>query len=140
MTQYDIRQLIPQREPMIMVDSLLAVNEDEGVADFTIGSDNFFLDDTGHLEETGLMEHIAQSALAMASHRAVEKGRKVPLTGYTCEVRNFRCSLRPCVGDTLNTSVSFGIAVEGVRIIHAKTIIGQRTAAMVEMKIYIKPS
>lgn len=139
MKQYDILQLIPQREPMVMVDSLLAVNDEEGVADLTVGSDNFFLDDSGHLEETGLMEHIAQSALAMAGYMAREAGRTTPPVGYTCEVRNFRSSLRPKVGDTLNTSISFGPEVGGVRKIHAKTIVGRRTVATVEMKIYIKP-
>ncbi len=68
-----IKRLIPQRDPIIMVDKPLDVNDDAAVTTLTVRNDNYFIDEDGLLSESGLIEHIAQSASAFAGHFAVQR-------------------------------------------------------------------
>ena len=56
-----IKTFIPQREPMLMVDKLFSVSENDVETGLTVADSNIFVED-GVLSETGLIEHIAQSA------------------------------------------------------------------------------
>lgn len=134
-----VKRFIPQREPIIMVDRLVDVNGNEAVAAFIIRTDNFFIDEGGLLAETGLIEHIAQSASAVAGYRAVEAGAVQPPVGYIAEIKKFRCHRRPAPGEELLTKVTFGTEVGGVTLISAETRAGGGLLAETQMKIYVKP-
>lgn len=60
----DINTLIPQRDPIQMVDRLESVDGKKGFTSLSIKAGNFFIDDDGLIAEAGLIEHIAQSASA----------------------------------------------------------------------------
>lgn len=134
----DIKKLIPQRSPIIMVDELLCVNGEEATCQLTVRQDNFFIDDDGLMAEPGLIEHIAQSASAFAGYRAVEAGATEPPVGYIGEVKNFHLYKRPNVGDILTTTITMGPEVEGITIIRGETKIGEETIADTQMKIFVK--
>ena len=55
----DIRELIPQRPPILMVDGLESVEGDTAVGTLTVRADNCFADEEGVLSEAGVVEHIA---------------------------------------------------------------------------------
>ena len=74
MTNYDIKSLIPQREPILLVDALVGVEGDMARTQLTVRRDNSFVGDDGLLAEPGLIEHIAQSASAFAGYKAMEAG------------------------------------------------------------------
>ncbi len=144
-----ITQLIPQRHPILMVDELVSVDGEQAQTCFTILSTNMFLAEDGTLEESGIIEHIAQSASAFAGYKAVMAGAAEPPMGYIGEVKKFRCHHRPQVGDCLRTILSFGVEVNGVTLLSAKTFITKdkmecvnpdedMLAAETNMKIFIK--
>ncbi len=56
-----IKQFLPHREPMVMVDGLLFYNEKKAISTLTILKENLFVEN-GYLAETGLIEHMAQTA------------------------------------------------------------------------------
>ena len=56
----DILQLIPQREPMVLVSGLLSASEKSVTTWLQIEEGNIFVKD-GRLQESGLIENIAQS-------------------------------------------------------------------------------
>lgn len=72
MMKVDIQALIPQREPIIMVDRLDKVEHAYAETSLEIRPDNFFVAPDGRLEEAGIIEHIAQSALAFAGYWALQ--------------------------------------------------------------------
>ncbi len=135
----EIEQLIPQRAPIVMVDRLLEVHGEEALTSLTIAPCNFFLAADGHLEETGLVEHIAQSASALAGYKALEGGATEPPVGYIGEVKKFRCFHRPAMGDELRTTVALGAEAGGVRIVRGETRVAGQLVAETQMKIYIEP-
>ena len=134
----NIKQLIPQRSPIMMVDELLCVNGDEAQCRLAIRDDNFFLEDDGIIAEVGIIEHIAQSASAFAGYRAIDAGATEPPVGYIGEVKNFHLSQRPAVGDVLITTITMGPTVDGVTIIsgECKREDGEAVADT-RMKIYV---
>ncbi len=122
----------------MMVDSLLDAQGDEAVTALRITADNFFLGEDGRLEETGLVEHIAQSASALAGSLALEAGATEPPLGMIGEVKKFHCYHRPAIGDVLITHISLGTEVEGVRIVQGRTSSNNLIVAETQLKIYIK--
>ena len=56
-----ILNLIPQRPPIVMVDSFCGIEDDCSYSGLTVTDDNIFCQE-GKLQEAGIIEHIAQSA------------------------------------------------------------------------------
>lgn len=131
----DIRELIPQRPPILLVDGLESVEGDSAVSTLTVRADNCFTDEDGLLAEAGVVEHIAQSASALAGLKAVAAGATEPPVGYIGEVKKFSLHRLPRVGEVLRTTVSFGTEVAGVTLLSAETCIGEETIASTQMKI-----
>ena len=131
----DIRELIPQRPPILLVDGLESVEGDTAVSTLTVRADNCFTDEEGVLSEAGVVEHIAQSASALAGYKAVEAGATTPPVGYIGEVKKFRLHRLPHIGETLRTTIRFGTEVEGVTLLSAETRSGEELIASTQMKI-----
>lgn len=131
----DIRELIPQRPPILLVDGLESVEGDTTISTLTVRADNCFTDEDGLLAEAGVVEHIAQSASALAGYKAVQAGATAPPVGYIGEVKKFRLHRLPRMGEVLRTTVSFGTEVEGVTLLSAETRVGEELIASTQMKI-----
>lgn len=140
MKREDIKKLLPQRAPILMVDELQDVNGEEAHTSFTVRPDNLFLDEEGRLEAGGLIEHIAQSASAFAGYRARLAGAVEPPVGYIGEVKNFRCHHRPQTGDELRTTIRLEAEAGGVILLSGETRTGEKTVAETQMKIFIQPT
>ena len=117
---------------------MLSVKGDECTCQLTIRQDNFFLEQDGMIAEPGVIEHIAQSASAYAGVRAVEAGATTPPVGYIGEVKNFRITQRPHIGDVLTTTITMGPEVQGVTIITGVARIGDEIIAETQMKIFVR--
>lgn len=134
----DIKQLIPQRAPIIMVDELVSVEGEEAVCKLHVRHDNFFIDNDNLMAEPGLIEHIAQSASAFAGYKVVTAGATKPPVGYIGEIKKFHLFHCPTVGDTITTTITMGPEVDGITIIRGESKIGDTIAANTTMKIFIK--
>lgn len=134
----DIRSLIPQRDPIMMVDTLERADYEGCVTTLTVRPDNFFVEDDGLMSEPGLVEHIAQSASALAGFRALKAGSKQAPVGYIGEVRHFACLRRPAVGEHLVTTITMGPTVGEVTVVKGVTASEGEKVAETQMKIAIK--
>ncbi len=133
-----IKELIPQRDPIIMIDTFYGATESEADTGLTIAKDNLFCCDDQFMEP-GLVEHIAQSASAFAGYKAKVKNEPTPI-GYIGEVKKFRIHFLPHVGDELRTHICILSEVLGVSLLTAETKVNGETAVQCQMKIFIKPS
>lgn len=137
--EQDIRALIPQREPILMVDRLTDADGDRATTCLTVRADNYFVGADGLMEEAGLVEHIAQSASAFAGLRAAGQGATAPPVGYIGEVKKFCCLRRPRVGETLLTTIEMGAEAGGVTLLAGETRAGGETIAATQLKIFVEP-
>ena len=134
----DIERLIPQRSPILMVDELLEATDEKAICQLTLRADNFFMQFDGTLAEVGIIEHIAQSASALAGYKAIKAGATRPPVGYIGEVKNFHLYQIPVLGDVLRTTVTMGPTVQGVSIVWGTTQIGDQVVADTQLKIFVK--
>jgi len=142
-----IKELIPQREPMLMIDTFYdatVTETDTGYAvteadtGYTVAKDSLFCSDYG-FEEPGLVEHIAQSASAMAGYKAKLTNEPTPL-GFIGEVKKCRIHFLPRAGDELRTHIRILSELFGVSLLAAETKVNGELAVQCQMKIFIKPS
>lgn len=138
MIQRDIKELIPQRDPIVMVDRLEDVEGDVGVTSLVVRPENYFMDEDGKLAEPGLIEHIAQSASAFAGYRAVMAGAAEPPAGYIGEVKRFHCYRRPQMGETLRTTITMGAEAAGVTLLKGEVRVDGELVADTQMKIFMQ--
>lgn len=133
-----ITQLIPQRDPILMVDELLCADGEQATTCLTVSTTCFFLGEDGTMDESGLIEHIAQSASAFAGYKAIHAGASEPPVGYIGEVKKFRCHHRPKMGDCLLTTVHMGVEVNGVTLLSAQThVVADKNAGVQESDILV---
>lgn len=140
MNNYEIEQLIPQRSPVRMVDRLSEVEGETAVTFLTIQPDNYFLEPDGTLTEAGIIEHIAQSASALAGYLAREQGISDVPVGYIGEVRNFYHYRSSRIGDVLKTIVTREGVFGDITCINGETWVSNERIAELQMKIYINPN
>lgn len=133
----DVFNLIPQRPPIVMIDTFYGIKEGASTTGLTIREDNIFVRD-GLFREPGLVEHVAQSAAARVGYVCKEENRPVPL-GFIGAIKNFQFHLFPKVNDRLYTTIIIQHEVMGVSLIYAKVVSedGETLYCEGEMKIFI---
>lgn len=132
----EILRLIPQRPPVVMVDSLYAISDDGSETGLSISPDCIFCRD-GFLTESGLIEHAAQSAAVIAGYGFYKKG-DAPHIGLIAEIRNFSVSSLPKAGDDLHTSLKLMCTVGGMSLVEFEIRDGKASVASGQLKIYIR--
>lgn len=132
----EITQYIPQKHPIVMIDSLESCEGPLTVTRFKIEADHLFVKDN-YLQEPGIVENIAQTAAAKAGYE-VKKHGKEPLLGFIGAIKDLVIYNLPAVGETLETQVTVKNEVMGVTIIEGKSTCAGKPIATCEMKIFIQ--
>lgn len=133
----DILPFIPQREPFVMIDKLLHVNDTITGTAFTITKENVF-NENGFFAAAGLMENIAQTAAAAAGYKALKNNEHVPL-GYIAVVKKFEVFFLPEVNNELVTETITTGNVLNMQLIAGKIMLNNKLVAQCEMRIFIEP-
>lgn len=131
-----IYRLIPQRPPIVMVDTFFEADAVSATTGLTIKSDNIFCQGN-QLQEPGLIEHVAQSAAAFAGYAPYTRGEN-PKLGFIGEVKKFKINRLPQVDEVLKTSLKVLGEAAGVTLIAAETKVGEECVATCQMKIFIR--
>lgn len=133
----ELFQLMPQRDPIVMVDKIYDAEGDTAHTGLSVTATNYFIEEDGRMAEPGLIEHIAQSASALMGHKALLAGQPLPV-GYIGEVKKFHCYVRPAVGDELTTTINLGAEINGVTLMTGETHCGETLVADTQMKLFVE--
>ncbi len=134
----DIKRLIPQREPFIMVDEIEATDGTHAVSALTVRSDNYFILSDDTISETGLIEHIAQSCSALMGCQALNEHLASPPVGLIGEVKRFECQRRPQTGEKVCTTIEFGFTFGNVTIATGESRVDDEPIAKAQLKIFVQ--
>lgn len=136
----DIKRLIPQREPFMMMDEIEASDGTHAVTALTVLKDNYFILPDGTMAETGLIEHIAQSCSALMGCQALEQENtgENPPVGLIGEVKRFECQRRPKVGEKVCTSIEFGFTFGNVTMATGESRVDDELIAKAQLKIFMQ--
>ena len=132
----DIFRLIPQRNPFVMVDEFEATGNNTAQTALYVRIDNFFALPDGTMAETGLIEHIAQSAAALVGYQ--QEDLKEPRIGLIGEVKRFNCLRRPKSGQLIRTDIKFGFSFENVTLVEGHCCIGDEEIANAKLKLFMQ--
>ena len=100
-----IRQFLPHRSPMLMVDDVLFLDEYTIETDFKIKEDNIFIED-GCLNEVGIIENAAQTCsgiIGWPQFEANKSNKDYKVLGYISKIKNVEIHQLPPVNSILNT-------------------------------------
>ena len=132
----EILQFIPQRAPLVMVDKLYAATEKSVTSGLTVG-DNLLSTD-GFLQESGLIENMAQTCALFAGHRAQELGKEAPV-GFIASIKNVVIKRKPGIGENLRTEIKITNELMNMQIAIASVFDEQDSLlAGCELRIFIK--
>lgn len=131
----DIINLIPQRFPMVMIARLLSHSEAAATVDFEIKAENLFVED-GVLQESGLLEHMAQAVAAHTGYGFYIRKQKAP-TGYIGSIQKAEIVALPLIGDILTTEVHIIQEFMGVTLVNISSKVNDKTIATAQMKTVI---
>ncbi|RKV83173.1 MAG: acyl carrier protein [Bacteroidetes bacterium] len=99
----DIRQYLPHRYPMQMVDTIVAITETDIATEFVVQGDNIFVK-SSVLEEAGLIENMAQTCSAVVGQFYFSESNPTPnVIGYIGAIRSLDIVELPQVGQTVTS-------------------------------------
>jgi predicted hotdog family 3-hydroxylacyl-ACP dehydratase len=142
----DIKRLIPQREPFIMVDEFEECDDTSAGTALHVCPDNYFILPDGTMAETGLIEHLAQSCSALSGYKALMQASPAgehqeeapPPVGLIGEVKQFECHRRPRLGEKLKSTVTFGFSFGNVTLATGQTFVNDELIADIQLKIFMQ--
>ncbi len=136
-----LEKLIPQREPMLMLDTLISHEEAKTVSAFSIKPDNIFVQD-GLFIEAGLIENMAQTAALHNGWKAMleneKEGSYKPEIGVIGSIKNFVLSRLPEVNTLIETEVVIITEIFNASVLEAKVSSAGKMIAQCELKIFIQ--
>ncbi len=102
----DIKNFLPHRPPMLMVNNIISIDSESVSAEFHIERDCIFVE-KGRLTETGLIENAAQACSAIVGQSYFEvddlEGEGNKIIGYISAIKKVEILQLPQVEDTLIT-------------------------------------
>jgi predicted hotdog family 3-hydroxylacyl-ACP dehydratase len=132
---HDIGRLIPQREPMIMIDQLVFADEKSGRSQFIVSRENIFIEN-GSLNASGLIENMAQTAAARIGYICQQENKPVPL-GYIGAIQNLEIDDLPKINEQIETEISIKNQIFDITIVSAVIRHNGRILARGDLKIFI---
>ncbi|MHC8947565.1 hypothetical protein [Sphingobacterium hungaricum] len=131
----DITTLIPQRQPMVMVDSIVEYSEKQVISSFTLVEGNLFIQNNQFLE-SGLIEHMAQSVALHTGYFYFLKN-ETPPTGYIGTVQSLDIFHLPKLHSSLRTTVDIVEEFMGVTLVEISVKVDNLLIAKGKMKTVI---
>lgn len=132
--EIDVRVLLPQREPFVMIDHITHFDRVVTTTDFEVRENNLFMEN-GVLNPCALIENIAQTCAARMGYinQYIDKD-KIRL-GFIGSIKNLTV-LRPVLlGEKLTTRIEVVEEVLQMTLVNAFIKVGQETVVTAEMKI-----
>jgi radical SAM protein with 4Fe4S-binding SPASM domain len=131
----DASQLVPHKQPMLLVDRLLEIRERESLSEMIVRADMIFVGKDGKLDDASYPEIISQ---ALAAHEGFRKlgSRNPQQEGFLLGIKNLEIAGSARVGDTLRISVFKVAKYGGFGIVRGEVRNGNTLIASGEVKVW----
>ncbi len=130
----DIHELLPQREPFVMVGRLDHFDMERTSTVTPIIESNIFVED-GMFTASGVVENIAQTCAARIGYVNKYMLKKGIQLGFIGAIRNLKLYRFPKVGEEIETSIITIEEIFGMTLVYAIVKVNDEVIAESEMKI-----
>ena len=127
-----VENLIPQKFPFVMVDKLIDFKENEIVVGLTVPENNIFVKDAV-FQESGLIEHMAQSVALYTGYQFYLKQQPAPV-GYIGSIKSIEIIQLPKLNDEIETIVTVLHEFMGVTLVDISSKLNGVEIAKGQMK------
>ncbi|OXA94382.1 hypothetical protein [Flavobacterium hercynium] len=127
-----VENLLPQKFPFVMVDSMYSFTETSLVSGLKITNDNIFFDQDTFLE-AGLIEHMAQSVALHTGYDFFLRNEVAP-TGYIGSIKEIEIKQLPKIGDSIQSTVTILQEFAGITLVDIVTTLNNEEIAKGQMK------
>jgi predicted hotdog family 3-hydroxylacyl-ACP dehydratase len=132
----DILNYIPQRNPFVLVDSLIECSYERAVSMFTVPKGHL-MTESGRLCAEGICENIAQTGALLSGYTSQKEGHKAPV-GFIVAIKGLKIETLPAYGNILRTEVKHQSIIGSIIVMHGKVWSQDRIIAEAEMKILLQ--
>ena len=132
----EVHDLLPQREPFVMIGSLVHFDMKRTVTKTIIRESNIFVDN-GIFSATGMMENVAQTCavrIGYINKYILKKGIQIGVIG---SIRNFEINSFPKSADIITTTIDVRDEIFGMILADCKVMLGDEVIATTEIKIAV---
>ena len=130
----DIHELLPQREPFVMVGRMVYFDMGRCATRTRIAPGNLFVE-KGRFTASGIIENIAQTCAALIGYINKYILKKGIQLGFIGAIRNMNLYRSPEAGEEIETEIVTIEEVLGMTLVSAKVTAGEETIAEAEIKI-----
>ena len=134
-SEHEIEKLIPQREPMVLIDSLVHADERKTTSRFLIKETSFFVTNN-RIGEPGLIENIAQTAAAGFGYNCQKEGSEI-VTGFLGGIRNLKIHELPKINAELETTTNIENDFYGMLLVKGEIFVDKKCITECQMKFII---
>jgi 3-hydroxyacyl-[acyl-carrier-protein] dehydratase len=132
----DVKLIIPQREPIIMIDEIVNHSDVKTTTSLTINETNIFVEEN-IFQSSGLIENMAQSSAARMGIQTNKEGNK-PLLGYIASIKNLMVNRLPEVGEKILTEIIIANKINNIIVIKAEGKVDNIIISSCELKVFIE--
>jgi 3-hydroxymyristoyl/3-hydroxydecanoyl-(acyl carrier protein) dehydratase len=148
MENINIKTLIPQKEPFIMVEKLLFCNLEKTQTSLSIKNDNIFVEPLCHcwldpqspekeliFSQSGIIENVAQTCAARMGYLNINQPVKIGMIG---SINDFEFSENIAeVGDTIFTEITVDTEIGNIILLNANVLCKDKILACGKMKVVL---
>jgi len=127
-----VENLLPQKFPFVMVDTMHSYTETNLVSGLKIKSDNIFVSENTFLE-AGVIEHMAQSVALHTGYQFFLKNETAP-TGYIGSIKEIKIIKLPELHDYIQSEVTILQEFAGITLVDIVTTLNNEEIARGQMK------
>ncbi len=132
----EIFQIIPQRPPFVFIDVFYRPLQDTYFSSYIIKQDNPLVIE-GVLQETGLLENIAQTAAAGNGYKAVLENT-TPKVGFIGAIKKSKLYKLPRVGNTIHTRVKIVAELMNAMVVEGEVYLEEEILLSCQLNIFLK--
>ena len=132
----EVKLIIPQREPIIMIDEIVNHSDVKTTTSLTINETNVFVEEN-IFQSSGLIENMAQSSAAKMGIQTNKEGNK-PLLGYIASIKNLMVNRLPEVGEKILTEIIIVNKINNIIVIKAEGKVDNIIISSCELKVFIE--
>lgn len=132
----DIHELLPQKEPFVMIGNLLHFDMDRTITETCISPDNIFVKN-GEFTASGLIENVAQTCAARIGYINKYILKKGIQLGFIGAVKGFKVYRNPNVGETIRTTILTIQEIFEMTLVKGEIAVGDEILCETEMKIAV---
>lgn len=137
MTDIDIKTLIPQQPPFVMVEKLLHCDLEITKTSLSIVNDNIFVEN-GVFSQSGIIENVAQTCAARLGYLNRNQPVKIGMIG---SINDFEFSGKMVkVNDKIFTEITVETEMGNIILLNSKVLCNNEILATGKMKVVLTES